>query len=147
MKQCSKCKIWKPFFEFHKNPQAKDGYRAICKVCRRGITQAYRAANKIKLAKNMRIYRNTVKGCLRDRFNAIKNRCVNPKNIGYKNYGGRGIQCLFESSDEFVDYALNKLQADPRNLQIDRIDNDGHYKPGNIRFVTRSENLKNRERK
>ena len=38
----------------------------------------------------------------------------------------------------------DELKVDPRGLEIDRINNDGHYEPGNIRFVTRKENLANR---
>lgn len=81
------------------------------------------------------------------RFVGIKQRCNNPKYKGYKNYGGRGIRCLFKSSDEFVNYIINELQIDPRKLTIDRIDNDGNYERGNIRFVTQTENLKNRRKK
>lgn len=148
MKRCTKCKTRKPFSEFHKNPQAKDGYRAICGKCRQKITQVYRIANKIKLAENMKIYCKTIRGCLRGRFNAIKNRCNNSNNIGYKNYGGRGIKCLFKSSDEFMNYIINELKIDPRGLEIDRINNNGHYEKGNIRIVTKSVNLRNmRKRK
>lgn len=94
-----------------------------------------------------RQYFLTIIGHLRRVFNGIKVRCNNLKCVAYKNYGGRGIKCLFESSDEFVDYVVNVLRVDPRDLQIDRIDNDGDYVKGNIRFVTCSENCKNRRKK
>lgn len=92
----------------------------------------------------IRQYRKTINGYLRHIFASMKHRCYNPKCKSYKNYGGRGIKCLFKSSNEFVDYIINELQVDPRGLTIDRINNDGHYEPGNIRFVSYSENLKNR---
>ncbi len=85
-------------------------------------------------------------GHLRRVFAAIKHRCNNPSNGAFKNYGGRGIQNKFSSVDEFVDYVVNKLQVDPRELHIDRINNNGHYEKGNIRFVTCKENNNNKKR-
>ena len=74
----------------------------------------------------------------------MRQRCNNPDQKAYKNYGGRGIKVCFGSADEFVDCVINELQIDPRGLQIDRIDNDGNYERGNIRFVTRRENNENK---
>lgn len=62
----------------------------------------------------------------------------------YSNYGGRGIKCLFKSSDEFARYVLETLHANPVGLDIDRIDNNGHYTPGNIRLVPHQTNQQNR---
>jgi len=91
-----------------------------------------------------RVYRQTISGCLRDRYKTMKSRCENPKAINYERYGGRGIKCMFYSADEFVDYVVNTLKVDPRGLQIDRINNDGNYEAGNIRFVTAKVNANNR---
>lgn len=68
-------------------------------------------------------------------------RCYNPKNIGYHNYGGRGIkvyQKWKESSKEWIQWALNNGYK--KGLEIDRIDNDGDYTPENCRWVTKLEN-------
>ncbi len=46
--------------------------------------------------------------------------------------------------DEFRDYVTGVLGVDPRGLQCDRIDNEGHYERGNIRFVTAKENSHSR---
>ncbi|KKN21676.1 hypothetical protein LCGC14_0923040 [marine sediment metagenome] len=89
-------------------------------------------------------YRQTIRGWLCGCFHHIKERCVNSRHPRYRDYGGRGIKCLFKSSQEFADYVVNELQIDPRNLEVDRIDNNGHYEPGNIRFVTSKENCNNR---
>lgn len=89
-------------------------------------------------------YRKTIKGHLIYCFHNIIARCNNSKHKSYKNYGGRGIKCLFKSFDEFIDYVVNELQVDPRGLTIDRIDNDGYYERGNIRFITQAENNRNR---
>ena len=77
-------------------------------------------------------------------FNHINQRCNNPAIHNYSRYGGRGITNNFKSSDEFIDYIVYDLKVDPRGLQIDRINNDGHYGEGNIRFVAAKENNNNR---
>lgn len=83
--------------------------------------------------KKSKKYYNTINGYLRHIFNCIKQRCDNPikQNKCYNK-----VKNLFISSDEFVNYVINELQIDPRGLQIHRIDNNGHYKPGNIEFLT-----------
>ncbi len=82
------------------------------------------------------------------RFHAINQRCTKPNSQWYHCYGGRGIKNKFKSVKEFVGYVVNELRYDNynkvRGLQIDRIDNDGHYERGNIRFVTCKENSMNR---
>lgn len=89
--------------------------------------------------------------CLRTRLNGMRQRCNNPNNNSYKWYGARGIQVKFESSREFICYVMDDLGYNTleklreiHNLVIDRIDNSGHYEPGNIRFVTTAENIRNR---
>lgn len=121
---------------------------------KKAIAQKYRQSDKGKatalkysrLAKRktaIREYRNTISGHLRHIFNDMKYRCTNPKNAGYKYYGGRGIKLKF-TSDEFVNYVINELKINPIGLEIDRINNNGHYERGNIRFVTHQKNSNNR---
>jgi len=90
-------------------------------------------------------YNRTIRGHLRRIYAGMKCRCDNPKAKDFKDYGGRGIRLKF-TSDEFVDYVINTLKVDPRGLQIDRINNDGHYEKGNIRFVTAKINNNNRRK-
>ena len=87
---------------------------------------------------------NSIKNYLRRIFAGMVSRCTYPKHPSFKYYGGRGIQCLFLSAEEFIDYVINVLQVDPRGLTIDRIDNNSNYERGNIRFVTRSKNQQNK---
>lgn len=143
LKRCSKCKKRKPLSMFSKNKRNKDGFRFQCKEC----AKEYRRTHKAELTKHEAKHRKTLVGYLCSRFTYIKQRCNNPNQTSYKNYGGRGIKCLFISSDEFIDYVINKLQVNPFGLAIDRIDNNGHYEPGNIRFVTIAENNKNRKKR
>ena len=74
----------------------------------------------------------------------IKQRCTNPNNEDYKDYGGRGITVYPEWTEfiPFRDWALDNGYKD--SLQIDRINNNGNYSPNNCRFVTSAENTQNR---
>lgn len=94
--------------------------------------------------KSCRKYYSTIDGHLRAVYSNMVQRCCNPHDKDYHNYGGRGIKCLFYSADEFVNYVNFALKIDPRKLQIDRVDNDGDYEAGNIRFVTARVNINNR---
>ena len=70
-------------------------------------------------------------------------RCCNPQDTHYKYYGGRGIEVCEawkQSREAFFDWAYPLWSA---GLEIDRIDNDGHYSPENCRFVTQKENNRN----
>lgn len=159
-KICSKCRAIKPLIEFHKHHQQSDGRHPTCKICRSMIEKEYRIKNKnritikqkeyrIKNRKHIRIRQkerhNTILGYLIDIFHCIKQRCTNINDPGFKYYGNRDIKCLFGSSQGFINYVVNELKVDPRGLQIDRINNDGHYEKGNIRFVTAKENCNNRK--
>lgn len=146
-KQCTKCKIEKSFSAFYKLKHGKDGLRAQCIMCDNKEGREYDHTHRVKTNIRRKRYRRTIEGCLRTRFHAIKQRCVNPKNKSYKNYGGRGIECLFENADAFVNYIINELKIDPRGLFTDRIENNGNYEYGNIRFVTAKESANNRRKK
>ncbi len=95
-------------------------------------------------------YYRTIKGFLHRLFWGVERRCTNSKAGNYARYGGRGIKLKF-TIGEFLDYITNDLGYDTydkiKGLQIDRIDNNGHYEKGNIRFITAKENCNNRRKK
>lgn len=67
----------------------------------------------------------------------IIDRCCNPADKGYKNYGGRGITICDKwrkSFKAFYDYIGSR--PSPKH-SIDRINNDGNYEPGNIRWASK----------
>lgn len=75
----------------------------------------------------------------------MKNRCHNPNYPEWHLYGGRGIQICKEWRESFIafrDWALSNGFIE--GLEIDRIDNDKGYEPGNCRFVTSKDNHRNR---
>jgi hypothetical protein len=84
---------------------------------------------------------------LQKRVESVFQRCNNPNDKGYRNYGARGIRCLFPSKKQLLDYLLSLHPAkDWMGYEVDRIDNNGHYEPGNLRRATQAVNRQNRRR-
>lgn len=81
-------------------------------------------------------------------FNMV-DRCENPDHAAYDNYGGRGITVATEWHDVavFLAYLDAVLGPCPDGYSLDRINNDGPYAPGNLRWATRSEQMVNRRAK
>lgn len=73
-------------------------------------------------------------------YSSAKVRCTAPSNRYYKDYGGRGITFEFTSFKQFI----TELGPRPTEHQLDRIDNNKGYMPGNVRWATRSENQRNK---
>lgn len=74
----------------------------------------------------------------------MKQRCFNPKNHGYKNYGARGITVSPEWSNDFWQFYKDVGARPNPKHQIDRIDNNGNYCKENVRWATQKENLNNK---
>ena len=73
-------------------------------------------------------------------YQVAKSRCTNRNHRQWERYGGRGIEFKFASFDEFIKH----VGARPEGLSIDRIDNDGDYEPGNVRWADRQTQNSNR---
>lgn len=83
------------------------------------------------------------------RWIGMRERCYNQKNKAYKNYGGRGISVHSEWENNFkafYDHIIQLENYGKEGYTLDRINNDGNYEPGNVRWATRSEQSLNTRR-
>jgi hypothetical protein len=70
-------------------------------------------------------------------------RCTQQSYHGFYCYGGRGIKFLFKSFAEFLETVGRRPSA---RHSLDRINNDGHYEKGNVKWSTRKEQSLNRRK-
>src|SRR5712671_382593 len=59
----------------------------------------------------------------------MRHRCETPNNHKYKYYGARGIK-VCERWQIFANF-IEDMGERPKGMTLDRIDNNGHYEPGN----------------
>ena len=106
--------------------------RRACKSC------AQRKFGPIRKA----IIGHSDKGVTRT-WHAIFDRCYNIKHVAYSDYGGRGIKVhpRYFDMQNFVDDLGPRPSKDH---SVDRIEPDGDYAPGNIRWATNKEQMENR---
>ncbi len=76
---------------------------------------------------------------------AMLDRCENPKNKSFPGYGGRGI-CVIGKMRSFDGFMSIMGQRPNKHFSIERIDNDGNYIVGNVKWATKSEQAKNQRR-
>jgi hypothetical protein len=87
----------------------------------------------------------------------ILRRCENPSADNFYLYGGRGIRVCERWHDLPTFIADVEAEIGPRPegrypsgyplYSLDRIDNDGDYRPGNMRWATAQEQVANRRRR
>lgn len=68
-------------------------------------------------------------------------RCRNKNATGYKHYGGRGI-AVCNKWHEFKNF-FNDMGHRPNGMSLDRINNNGNYKPSNCRWATKQQQQRN----
>lgn len=78
-------------------------------------------------------------------YNNMLSRCYKTYNPAYGNYGGRGIKVCerWRGVDGFQNFVAD-MGKRPVGLTLDRENNDGGYEPDNCRWVTRTEQSRNK---
>ena len=76
-------------------------------------------------------------------FKNALNRCNRKSDPRYHLYGGRGIEFRFSDMSQFI--AAVGSRPSPSH-SLDRIDPNGHYEPGNIRWATAGEQAVNKQK-
>jgi hypothetical protein len=121
---------------------------------RSGAVRSCGCLHKAELAERNAAHGHSVRGNRSRTYGVwagMKQRCSNPKAIGYANYGGRGIKVCerWESFENFL-ADMGEAPGGPRgnadHRSIDRIDVEGNYEPGNCRWATQTEQIANRRK-
>lgn len=77
-------------------------------------------------------------------WQSMIDRCTNPSNKSYKNYGGRGITVCDRWLDTFENFLEDIGYAPSKEYSIDRINNNKNYEPSNCQWTTRRKQQRNR---
>jgi hypothetical protein len=80
---------------------------------------------------------------LYSRYGGIRDRCYNPNHKDWKSYGGRGItiwEPWRQDFAAFAEYVVSEIGWPKPGQQLDRIDNDKGYVPGNLQWLYPREN-------
>lgn len=127
---------------FHILANLEKGHSTKCGICGRKTIYKF---NLETYSRTTGLSQTTIDRLI-NRWYAAKARCTIETTSKYVYYGGRGVRMCTEwlsGPYNFIIHAMQLPGFDNAELELDRVNNDGNYEPGNIRFCTRSENMLN----
>lgn len=142
-KKCAHCAEILHISNFHKNKSTTDGYSYHCRTCTKTWHQKLNEEKPFR-----RVWRGMMERCVwGGNYSGDEN-----WQATWNNYGGRGIQVSEELQDfEIFEQLAEELEEDfikqyGPNVErfLDRIDPNGHYERGNLRFLSQFESSMNR---
>ena len=77
-------------------------------------------------------------------WHSIKRRCNKKFAKQYPDYAGRGIKMCKRWESSYEKFLADVGRRPGPEYSLDRINNDGDYKPNNVRWATRKEQARNR---
>jgi len=79
-------------------------------------------------------------------WKAMVRRCEAPAAHNYRWYGAKGVRVCPEWRNDFLVFkAWAEANGYVRGLEVDRMDADGDYEPGNCRYRTKKANIRDRD--
>jgi len=110
-------------------------------VSRKSVTHGHTCSHPVTHGQSCRAGGNRTK--LYTTWEGIKQRCHNPNDKGYKNYGGRGITVCDRWKNSFENF-FKDMGVKPKGLTLERIENDKGYSKENCKWATMKQQASNR---
>jgi hypothetical protein len=79
-------------------------------------------------------------------WQAAKQRCINPSNVAYQDYGAKGIDMCERWANSFEEFIKDMGPKPSKDLTLERIDNNEGYYPWNCIWATRTVQNRNRNK-